>query len=696
MASLLSLHVAATVVRAQEEPGALLELRYIPAPRAQVAIWIETGAGRFIRTLSLTEAVGYRGIGNRPGASQMNSGYRWPYGRREGVLPVWAHRRAAAPGARPWKRVIFQDRISEGNASRSSSDHSTDDYYCLSFDKLTTTRDALDAMTCASVFTSDKGRFLTEEESLAGYAEPWEDPASGTGRMQVLPASSPYPPRMDVTRCTSSGCFDHVDVADFAAHARAVMPEIDAVTAPTAPGFVEQSLLFSVPPSWPAGAYHVLVEINVEGDYNDPWNDAAFPTPMTPIGKWDSWAMMYGYPYRGQPSVVYRVGFELSSTGEMTYTTSTPLGRSSWQHWADAYGELEPVATMSDDPQGAGGSGLDRLVRDGAGNRLTLRVETLREPPPANPDTDPFAQDPGTQPPDDEDPPTGEEPPVTGGEPGDAGHGGAAGAAGGGDAGETGGSQDDDPEDPDSGSDQDDPTQGPPPEVIEDDETDAVILVAPDQGLDGPVGEVRGLELGQHRDALHRHEWITIRFRAARASRALHEYEVRVASRPIVDEASFIREGRPAKTATDDSEGAVKLMLPVDATEGQWVRGEIGGLAALTEYHVAVRARDRANRTGPISVARITTPRRTFATVTPCFVASASYGTPLAAEVSVLRRVRDRHLLSHAPGRALVAAYYALGPSLAGVLRERPWLAAWSRAALEPIVALLRGLEGAD
>src|SRR6185503_3414332 len=137
-------------------------------------------------------------------------------------------------------------------------------------------------------------------------------------------------------------------------------------------------------------------------------------------------------------------------------------------------------------------------------------------------------------------------------------------------------------------------------------------------------------------------------------------------------ETTFIRFGRPAKTATTDAEGAVKLMLPIDVPEGKPVSGSIGGLSALTEYYVAVRARDRANRTGPISVARITTPRRTFSTVTPCFVASASYGTPLAAEVSALRRVRDRYLLSHAPGRALVAAYYAVGPGLAAALRERP------------------------
>src|SRR6185436_4694136 len=107
---------------------------------------------------------------------------------------------------------------------------------------------------------------------------------------------------------------------------------------------------------------------------------------------------------------------------------------------------------------------------------------------------------------------------------------------------------------------------------------------------------------------------------------------VRVSTRPITDATSFIRYGREAKTATTDAENAVKLMLPIDVPEDHLVKGAIGRLSALTEYYVAVRARDRTNRTGPISVARITTPRRIFSTVTPCFVASVSYGTPLAPQ----------------------------------------------------------------
>jgi hypothetical protein len=165
---------------------------------------------------------------------------------------------------------------------------------------------------------------------------------------------------------------------------------------------------------------------------------------------------------------------------------------------------------------------------------------------------------------------------------------------------------------------------------------------------------------------------------------------VRVSTRPIVDEESFIRGGRPAKTATEDAEGAVSLMLPTDVASGELIESEIGDLVADTRYYVAVRGVDVLNRTGPISVAEVTTRTRIFATVTPCFVATAAYGTPLAAEVGVLRRFRDRHLLTHAAGRALVDAYYRHGPGVAAWLRGSDTLRAAARWALEPVVALLK------
>ena len=167
----------------------LLEFHFTLTKRAQIAIWIEDAGGGFMDTVALTSSVALRGVGNRPGALQMNSGFRWPYGRREGILPVWGHRRANAPGAELFPLVIFQDRTSEGFASRTTVDASPDSYFCLSFDQTTTTREALDAVTCASVFNSDKGRFATDDDVRNGYAEPFVE-SSGSENMRPLGARS--------------------------------------------------------------------------------------------------------------------------------------------------------------------------------------------------------------------------------------------------------------------------------------------------------------------------------------------------------------------------------------------------------------------------------------------------------------------------------------------------------------------------
>src|SRR6476469_10817049 len=122
--------VAGRTARAADERA--IVFNFTPTERAQIAIWIEKPDGTFLSTVGLTQAVSVRGIGNRPGAAQMNSGFHWPYGRREGVLPIWANRRAAAPGAMQFPRIIFQHRP-EGYASRTCEDSTRDSSCCLSF-----------------------------------------------------------------------------------------------------------------------------------------------------------------------------------------------------------------------------------------------------------------------------------------------------------------------------------------------------------------------------------------------------------------------------------------------------------------------------------------------------------------------------------------------------------------------------------
>lgn len=635
------------------EPAALLQFEYTPAPRAQIAIWVEDADGNYLSTVRLTEATAYRGVGNRPGASQMNSGYRWPYGRREGVLPHWAKQRGAAPQAEPFKRVIFQSRV-EGYASRTTSDHSVDEYFCLSFSQSASERDALDAVSCASAkkFSSDKGRYLTQQDIDNGYAEPFEALSDGhAGDRQPLPRYSGYPPRVDHTPCpdrdqdrrhdvSGAACYDHPDTLDYPADVREVMPNIDTVTMATPEGGTPQNELFTVPDGWPRGQYVAVIEVNVEGDYSAAHGPEQYPSPQSPAADWDMWALTFGYPYRGQPSVVYRLPFTLGAPGEAHFSVDAPTGATSWDHWDAHFGASASMAGIVDQPADAAGSGADRMLRRDGGERIALTVRTLQELPE----------------PTDVPPPAQSAP--------DRDNGGAAGPG---------------------------TEEGSEPWVAEEDDTSdsgAKILTQGDPGdeLAEAVGPVLGLSVEVHSERFHAHDWVTMRFRTPESAEPLHGYEVRVSTAPILDEADFLQRARPARTATEALEGATALMLPVGRPPGEPVEADIGDLREATHYYVGIRAVDSLNRPGRISVAEVTTLEQRFVTVSPCFVATAAFDSPLAAEVGVLRRFRDRLLMPSAPGRALVAAYYRHGEAAADWLRSHAWARSTVRALLTPIV----------
>ncbi len=149
------------------------------------------------------------------------------------------------------------------------------------------------------------------------------------------------------------------------------MPDIDAVTMATPPADVEQTMMFSVPASWADGEYVAYMEVNTEGDYNGSYNIDKYPTPMS--NDWDSWAVSYGYPYRGQPSVVFAVPFELGPPA--TYSTMTPVGFGSVDGTDVNPGALHAMdGSITNDPQGSPGSGADRL-RMGATQTSRLELE---------------------------------------------------------------------------------------------------------------------------------------------------------------------------------------------------------------------------------------------------------------------------------------------------------------------------------
>lgn len=69
----------------------------------------------------------------------------------------------------------------------------------------------------------------------------------------------------------------------------------------------------------------------------------------------------------------------------------------------------------------------------------------------------------------------------------------------------------------------------------------------------------------------------------------------------------------------------------------------------------------------------------------PCFIATAAYGSAMAPEVRTLRAFRDRVLLAAPFGSAVVELYYRLSPPLAAVIGHRPALKFAARCLLAPI-----------
>ena len=74
----------------------------------------------------------------------------------------------------------------------------------------------------------------------------------------------------------------------------------------------------------------------------------------------------------------------------------------------------------------------------------------------------------------------------------------------------------------------------------------------------------------------------------------------------------------------------------------------------------------------------------------PCFIATAAYGDPLAREVTVLRDFRDRYLLTNPVGERFVALYYRFSPPLAHYISKHDGLKQVIRAALRPLVYVVQ------
>jgi hypothetical protein len=303
----------------------------------QIAVWLQDSSGTFVDTLMVTNATSVRGIGNRPGRSDFLSGPLFPYGKRIMSLPIWAHARG-----KTYSTLFMQEALcSQGGPGESclgwhESYSSPDLYYCRPLQQ-SEAEAALgpavdDAITCASRFNSEKGKF---------------DP--------TMPVSY-YPPRSDLTTFTS---LDGSDPPTFAA-----LNDLDAVAAATPPYGAVYSKTWPVPSTLPPGDYTLMVEVNKEYDSNASNMHPDFVDPNL---------RTYGTEGNfGQPSVVYQVPIHIDVSSGTTDAQATSQ-IAGYGDWTGATGVINPRdATISTSSPGSGEARL--LLISDSSSGLSGRV----------------------------------------------------------------------------------------------------------------------------------------------------------------------------------------------------------------------------------------------------------------------------------------------------------------------------------
>ena len=131
---------------------------------------------------------------------------------------------------------------------------------------------------------------------------------------------------------------------------------------------------------------------------------------------------------------------------------------------------------------------------------------------------------------------------------------------------------------------------------------------------------------------------------------------------------------------------------------GNWPSATISGLVDGKTYYFSVTAYDsQRNETDFSGEISYTVPEGASTDDSggssggsssggPCFIATAAYGSFMEPEVLLLRKFRDDHLLTNAPGRIFVSLYYSLSPPLADFIRKNEDLRTVTRLLLTPVV----------
>jgi hypothetical protein len=298
----------------------VVQMEMTPTADLQIVAWVENPDGTYVDTAFITRTTGSYGLGNRPGIMEFDSGPLWPYGRRITTFPVWAGRHGMS-----WPMVLFQD-TQDRQLSHPLAQSSRERFYC----RPTKPEEPLwDATSCASTVYTDKG-VLSDQ------------------------MKSPYPPRSDIEFDAAK---DDPSVEDMA-----LLNPFDSVSQATPLGEEPFAASWAVPPEIPAGDYVLWLEVSREFDQNESYD---YPSPEV------AWSD-YGEPYRGQPSVLYKVAFTLG-TDRTVASTLDYIG------YGDPDGldsEIRPPdGTITADVPGSGSSRL--LVTTDGADMFRVRVSAF-------------------------------------------------------------------------------------------------------------------------------------------------------------------------------------------------------------------------------------------------------------------------------------------------------------------------------
>ncbi len=121
------------------------------------------------------------------------------------------------------------------------------------------------------------------------------------------------------------------------------------------------------------------------------------------------------------------------------------------------------------------------------------------------------------------------------------------------------------------------------------------------------------------------------------------------------------------------------------------------GVSAGQFYHYRVSAQNTYGDSAYSNEAMTLTSGGNFGVTdgsadSPCFIATAAYGSPLGDYIDFLRAFRDEYLMAHSIGKRWVALYYRYSPPMAGFIADHPKMRKGVRLILFPFVAFSAGM----